>query len=297
MGGEIPERFTNFYFHKFASIYPYFITGWIWCFSILHICKKADLIQIIKDLSCSIYEILLIPQLIISINDGGAGNKYDGVAWYISAMLLAMIIIVPLILYNNQLFFRIIGPGIVVFGLGLSFTMWGTIQGNDWRGFLEALVLLSMGYILYCFTMDIKNRAVQLKSWIKMICTIIELIMWAISFVSIQYRYNENFREWDYILIILMSIGIFLTNSGLSYTYKLPSLIFSKYIGRLCMAWYLTHRGWNYIFMYGFLQELKPSFRLAIYMLLSFITSIMFCVVVEILLKRLRRVPCPNNIH
>lgn len=125
---KVPADSVKIFFHKFVPIYFYFVTGFIWCFTCLHVLRHSSFRQTIVDLFSSIYEIMLVPQILVVINNNGLGNAYNGVAWYLSALFLAMMVLIPLVLHNQERFKRIIAPNIVIFGLGFCFLKWGGVS-------------------------------------------------------------------------------------------------------------------------------------------------------------------------
>ena len=111
-------------------------------------------------------------------------------------------------------------------------------------------------------------------------------MVWILCFIFIKYRPFENpGGEGNFIVLVIMSVGILITTSGISFLPVIFQNIYNKHIGLICLSWYMTHRGWNYIVMYGFLGDHSPVVRLVVYMVLSFVTACVFVIITELLKK------------
>lgn len=99
---------VRFLLRKFARIYPYFITAFFIEFFVKVILSKLTIGEILGQLTNSIWKILLIDML--GFQDCG----YMGITWYLSAMLIALALLYPLIYSNKECFLNFLAPAIVI---------------------------------------------------------------------------------------------------------------------------------------------------------------------------------------
>lgn len=95
---DIGEGSILFITKKIASILPYYLFAWIMSLIIIHLPNNFHFYNILSTISKSIGPTLFLDMF------GIGGFAIVGSTWYISAMIIALAILYPVLLYNNNIF-------------------------------------------------------------------------------------------------------------------------------------------------------------------------------------------------
>ena len=190
------------------------------------------------------FELLLISET------GIIGYKANGVTWYLSAMLIAMLIIYPLIRKYKEIFFYVIGPLIVLFILGIAFqefkdlrTAHAWVFGFIFKGMLRAISEITFGAIIYKMSQALRQVEFTIVS--KIIFTVIEVL--ACSGV-ILYVFDHRGSKFDWYLVFALAFGVLLASSSVSYTAKIFRGRVFTWLGEYSLSLYLGHGFWSKVF-------------------------------------------------
>lgn len=218
---------------KIKVFFPYILIAYL-CALILHI-KISNLkdYQVIN----TIWDILLLRM---------SGIKYWhgvlGVAWYISAMLICMIILYPLAIKYKKNFIYIIAPLNVIFVGGWISHTYGNIADPEvWTGIvykslLRAFFELSLGAIAYQFSEYIKS--INFTKLGRRVLTFIEIF----GFLSIFYFVNKPspHDKYDFIMILILFISISIAFSEKSILQNFGNNKVFYYLEKISLPMYLN---------------------------------------------------------
>ena len=164
----------NFMLHKIKGLCPEIFIAWGIGFVVQHIAKKnVTPAALIKDLMTGVWDMFFLRE------SGLEGFKANPAAWYISAMLLAMLVLVPLFLKNRDVFVNVWAPVLAIAALGYLSKNVGDLRGpTDWLGFcykgwLRAVGELCMGVICWGICQKIKD--LRLSKLAEALLTMLEL--------------------------------------------------------------------------------------------------------------------------
>lgn len=142
-------------------------------------------------------------------------NGIDGVMWYLSAMLIAMAILYPLIRRYPDMMEHVGLPLITILILGFLCqmedsprdpTVW---MGIAYKGLLRAIAEISLGGICYLACRHFK--ALRLSRAGKGLVTAAEILCYALP---VGYMYLQKPSRYDYFFIFLLFLGVLLSFSG-----------------------------------------------------------------------------------
>lgn len=231
----------KYIWHKIKHILPYFIVSCLVSFTLLHSINPTDFFTMGKDALYMLSEMFMLQMA------GFPGYWATGVAWYLSAMFLSMLIMYPLLLKNRDVFMKIIVPFNVTFVLGWVYYNYGTIGSPDilvlglvFKGVLRAVIGLSIGCLCYQVSEVLKRY--NYTSFMRALLTIIEVG----GYVLVIYYANICYPgtvELVWILILLISVTI--TQTEKSYFYQCFKSSFFGFLGELSMYIYLCHHYWS----------------------------------------------------
>lgn len=105
-----------FVLHKAKGLFPSYLAAWMLSFSITNFCKGSSLLCALKTLVRSPYNIFMIEM----IGNYDMGHRVQA-SWYISAMLLSILIIYPIRNKHINLFDYYISPLIFFLFIGTAY--------------------------------------------------------------------------------------------------------------------------------------------------------------------------------
>ncbi len=253
----------NFMLHKIKGLCPEIFIAWSIGYVVQHIAKKnVTVTSLIKDLMSGVWDMFFLRE------SGLEGFKANPAAWYISAMLLAMLVLVPLFLKNRDIFVNVWAPVLAIATLGWLSKNVGDLRGpTDWLGFcykgwLRAVGELCMGVILWGICQKMKEvRYSRLAKWL---FTFLELFCYL---GVIAWSYSHKGSQMDFVMLLLFAAGVVVTFSGNS----LLSSFFNKplvyFLGKVSFPIYLSHNYWSHaltrIYQGQTYAQLYPKYVLA----------------------------------
>ncbi|MGN0485376.1 MAG: acyltransferase family protein [Lachnospiraceae bacterium] len=229
-----------FLFHKMKGMFPELAIAWGIGFIVMHL-KKTDLtfVQIIKDFLTGMWELFFLQF------SGLSDFRANTVTWYISAMLLAMLLLVPLLLKNRELFLNVLAPGISIFLLGYLCASYGNLHGpSDWlgfcyKGFPRAIAELCLGCV--CFLACEHLKQVHLTTFSKVLLAIIELGGYLFMLI---FCFHHGGSKLDFAMLFAVAISITITFSQQSVISDLFAHSIFSWLGKFSFSMFLGHRYW-----------------------------------------------------
>lgn len=232
----------KFMLHKIRGLCPEIFIAWGIGFVVQHIAREnVTFASLVKDLMTGVWDMFFLRE------SGLEGFKANPAAWYISAMLLAMLVLVPLFLKNRDVFLNVWAPVLAIAALGYLCKNVGDLRGpTDWLGFcykgwLRAVGELCMGVI--CWGICQKIRDVPYSRLAKLLLTLLEL---GCYLGVIAWSYSHKGSQMDFVMLLLFAVGVVVTFSG----HSLLSSFFNKplvyFLGKVSFPVYLSHNYWSH---------------------------------------------------
>lgn len=258
----------HFMQRKITGLLPNIYIAWLIAFVVEHI-GNFSLKPMLKDAVNAIWELLFVTE------SGLLSYSANAVCWYISAMLLAMLILYPLLRKYKDSFFYIIAPLLVIFIMGITYQQWGSLRTpHAWRGyFYKSMIRAIMGITIGCLCFKISEyiRSWDYKKPMQVFWTLLE---WVGYGSVILWSYNHGANKMDWILVLLLAVAITVTFSRVSMT----DAVFSNYkifnwLGEFSFSLFLGHGYWSHKMNYLF-PNLSYYQRLPIYFAFSIVTGL-----------------------
>ena len=232
----------RFMLHKIKGLCPEIFIAWGIGFVVQHIARKnVTPASLAKDLMTGVWDMFFLRE------SGLEGFKANPAAWYISAMLLAMLVLIPLFLKNRDVFVNVWAPVLAIAALGYLSKNVGDLRGpTDWlglcyKGWLRAVGELCMGVICWGICQKIKNLPYTRLA--RLLLTMLELFCYL---GVIAWSYEHKGSQMDFVMLLLFAIGVVVTFSGQS----LLSSVFNKplvyFLGKISFPVYLSHNYWSH---------------------------------------------------
>ncbi|MGN1031669.1 MAG: acyltransferase family protein [Butyricicoccaceae bacterium] len=269
---SVGEESREFLFHKIRGLYPEFLVAWLCGFVVEHIGieKAVTLKVLLKDAATGVWELLFLRE------SGLTDFRANVVTWYLSAMLLAMLILVPIFLKNQKLFLNILAPGIAIFLLGYMCHNYHNLRGpTDWngwcyKGLLRAIAELCLGCV--CWMVCQRFKQLRLTGIARILLAVIELGSYA---VVIMWAYGHSGDKMDYVMLTLLTIAVTITFSHMSAVAELFDHALMYWLGKFSFSIFLGHGYWSHALPRLFPQEgyrqLFPKYLVAVILTSAFI--------------------------
>lgn len=269
----------KFIWKKYKTFLPYTILAGLISLTILNIYSNVSLYNNIS----SIWDMLLLRMT------GLVGLCVNGPIWYISSMLLCMLILYPLIRKYKYNFLYIVAPFIILFGLGYINSTYNNLRTPDqwlgitYKGNIRAFIELLLGGILYIICEHLKK--INFTKFGKFVITFIEIICFILPFFISQFM--DSATKYDFIQLFIISIGIILAFSEKTLEYNLFCNKFFYWLEKLSLTLYIFHFPVRLFFRNAsFLKNIPYLNRLIIYLPVTIIISVIIMYLMDYLKKK-----------
>lgn len=275
---NLGKETINFIWKKYKTFVPYTIFAGLISIFLINLYGGGNLYKNIT----FIWDILLL------IMTGLKGLSVNGPIWYISSMLLSMMILYPLIRRYKYNFLYIVAPLIILLGLGYlnrnfnnlrTPTMW---IGFTYKGNIRAFIELLLGGILYIVCEKFKE--INFTKFGKIFITVIEILCFITPFFISQFVTSAT--KYDFIVLAVISIGIIIAFSEKTLEYNFMCNKFSYWLERLSLTLYIFHFPIRLFFRNAsFLKNIEYMKRL----LLFIPSTIIICIIIMYLMEYLKK--------
>lgn len=244
----------RFMLHKISGFLPNYYVAWIIAFTVRHIYRPPVSGSILLDLANGVWELLFLEMT--GIGEG----KYivNNVTWYISSMLIVILVLYPLLRKYKDTFFFVIAPLITLFVFGYLYQDFMNLKkptlflhGFIMKGTVRAFAEIALGCIIFKVSEALKK--IKFREITKWIITIAEVLLW-VGVIYYMYAHpRAKALKTEYLLIVIFSVGLVITCSGIS---KLADCNWGGRIGQKFVGWlgafsfslYLGHGYWCQVF-------------------------------------------------
>lgn len=265
----IGKETAKYILKKWSSVLVEAFISFAIAFIVMIIAKRPAIYEIILTLIDSIWELLFITMT-------GLGKRgINSVVWYISAMLLCMAILYPLLRKYPDVMLHIIIPVSSLCIFGYLYQNGGSVRnptkwlGWTYRGVLRAFAEIGIGCLLYYFTQYICSFSLtKVGRWF---VTITEN---ACYLLVLYYMFIAGAKKYDYFFVALIAVAIAFTFSEQGVDTDYFNNKFVLWLGRFSIPLYFSHTFFASYLNYFVPTEWSIKMRLLIYMCISFVTAL-----------------------
>ena len=283
--GTLGKETAGFIWHKIKSILPYYLFGYfisLVLYIYIDLRQVSGLSQIVKKLSLS------IPNFFLLSTSGLEETTVLGMTWYISAMLLAMCFLYPLLRKYRDMYLHVIAPLSAILVAGYMCQKFGNFKLTYeldifvTKEILRAVVGLNIGCTVYVVSEKLKK--VPFTTFSRVLLALVEwgCYLWVLL--------GMHFMEADYVFVelFLYFFAISITTSKQSILGHIFDHNFIKATNRFSLALYLCHSACRRVIRY-----LEPDWgyyqTIAVFVLFSIVTAVICMVVVALIQKIIRK--------
>lgn len=273
---NLAKETATFLRRKIAAFYPYLIFGFIFSLLAKSAYQHHEFLHVVKSMCKGIAELLLLKAT------GMTGPLLDSPMWYISAMILSMAILYPLILKHGDFFKRIVCPLIAFFGLGYLYHKYSHFRSPEvWDGMFEKGMIRGFAEValgVYCYEIGKLIAHVKFTKFSKVLFALIE---YGNLIAIIVYSNTESCWDMDVPSVLLLAISIIIICGNHSVTADFwNNLKIAPYLGKFSLMIYINHIYWVWILD---VLELKMSYNkmLLVYIAGSTVSAIACWVITD----------------
>ena len=258
--------------NKLKRVLPYSIFGIviIYALELLHLSGHTSFREHLNRIYTMLVEVLLLPML--GIMDVNLINLRNAPLWYLSAILIALPLVVFLAIKCNKIF-----RCVLVWFVPAAIEIWMVMTYGGalpwlnrspifiYTGAIRGFSGIMLGCAVYYAAVFISSREKKDRQWLKLLLTVIELLI----FIFVIYKAAcgiGGFMEMS--VIYLLAVMLMLAFSGRTYTSALQIKWFGV-LGSLSLPIYCLHWGiyrWvgAYLGMIPYLAKIVVTFMLCV---------------------------------
>lgn len=276
---ELGDETISFLKKKYFSIYPTHIITFIIMF-MEYVCISN--ISVINAAKVLVYA---LPEIFLFHMNGLRMENINPNDWYISAMLIAMLFLYPLLKKYGTLFSKVLAPIITLVILGYCYLTTGSMTPSDTtllgglaiKGTLRAIAEISLGTIVYealkyINKISFKKRGIWLLRLIESFCYL----------STIAVSSTDSDAKWYFPFIFVLAAGLLITFSKYSIFAGLKHSNIILYLGNLSMTIFVCQR----IILYP-LQKLHCFEGYLLNTVVFFIGTIILSIIMKMIIDKL----------
>lgn len=260
---------AHFLKKKLSAVFADFLTAWIIGFFFVAAAEKLSLRGMAGLFVRDFFELGFLKMSGLYI--GGL----DGVVWYVSAMLLSMAVLYPLLRKFPDFFPKIVCPLVCIFIMGFLCRNYGHPRNPDkwigfaYKGLLRALAELCLGVVIYQI-----SRKMQRTQWTRaarVLFTVFEAAAY-LSFIAYMYYYGPT--EKDFFFIALLAAAVTLSFAGTGLLSKRFDGRGASWCARFSTSLYFSHLYYAQHLNQILPQSLSAVPRVLVYLAFAFGTAL-----------------------
>ena len=265
---SIGKETFRFLRKKVLAIYPEIVISWFISIGIFAVAKDMGLRAILDQMIKSLGDVLLIKATGLNL------GSVNGVVWYISAMLLVMAFLYPLIKKHKDIMLFVVLPVCALAAFGYLCQEAGTLRKPDqWmglftRGVPRAFADISIGAVCYPITQKLASISLTKKG--KYLCTFME---WGIYLAMILFMHYGKSSKRDYFYILVLAIAVIITFSEQSIDATWYNNKFCYWLGKFSLPIYLSHAAWCKTISQVLPVGVSLKWQVIAYIVLSVVTA------------------------
>ena len=293
--GTIADETWHFALNKTKSFYSYYISV-----VLLQVIIRYILVRHTSIAELGYRFLQAIPTFTLTFMglDKAEGSLYVGNTWYLSAMLIAIFLLYPLLLRQYKFSVEIIFPVISLFLLGYQFATnksianWEGWSGIAYFGVFRALAEMTLGASLYQLSASWLVKTKLVLSERPIVKTFLTLFKVFCYLVVVVFAYGSVLGEpfqagFNLHALLFCSLGILLSFSNVGYC--IPDSKATRYLGKISLPIFIYHGFirwtlWDYI---GHSISMK---LFSIIIIISIVASIALMYLTDFLASKFKKI-------
>lgn len=270
----------RFMLKKYLHFLPYSFLTAVAIYTWTIFSKEQTFQSIVKMLFMMPFETLLL------CNTGIVHTKYIGWLWYLSAMVIALPVVLYLLKYHSKMFQHYLVWVVPLFIYGYLTSIVGIVWAIQFfLGNFRALAGLMLGTSLVYVTHFIKYY--HITAGMKAFLTVLELSTMSAAFYYCKIV-SLAASSYDIIFILLVYISLAITLSGKTWTSCIHGKVFS-FLGKISLPIYCIHPLTYRIIRY-FIPDASREMQLILTTVGAFVAACLMQAIVDHIILPLAKV-------
>lgn len=268
----------QFILHKIRSFLPEFLIAWWIGFVLIGVVRQYGVLDYLKAFGNDFWELTLVKM------SGLFTHGIDGAMWYLSAMLLGMALLYPLLRTKRDLMTHLVCPLLALFLYGYLCQAEGHPRdpivwlGLCYKGLVRAAAGLCTGVVICMAVRRLKKLApsglTKLGNALAIGAQLLCLIL------TIRYMAEQEPSEYDYFYMFLLMLLVLISFSGFGLESVLGNSqrlhLLSAFLGKYSLSLYLGH-----LYFAQHVNELLPEelysgkIRMTVYLAAAFANGLL----------------------
>lgn len=274
----IGSETLHFILHKIRSFHPEFLIAWWIGFVLIGVVRQYGVLDYLKAFGNDFWELTLVKM------SGLFTHGIDGAMWYLSAMLLGMAILYPLLRTKRDLMTHLVCPLLALFLYGYLCQAEGHPRdpivwlGLCYKGLVRAIAGLCTGVVICMVVRRLKRFSPSgltktgnaLAIGAQLLCLLL----------TIRYMAEQEPSEYDYFYMFLLMLLVLISFSGFGLESVLGNSqrlhLLSAFLGKYSLSLYLGH-----LYFAQHVNELFPEelysgkIRMTVYLAAAFANGLL----------------------
>ena len=274
----IGSETLHFILHKIRSFLPEFLIAWWIGFVLIGVVRQYGVLDYLKAFGNDFWELTLVKM------SGLFTHGIDGAMWYLSAMLLGMAILYPLLRTKRDLMTHLVCPLLALFLYGYLCQAEGHPRdpivwlGLCYKGLVRAIAGLCTGVVICVAVRRLKRFSPSgltktgnaLAIGAQLLCLLL----------TIRYMAEQEPSEYDYFYMFLLMVLVLLSFAGFGLESVLGNSqrlhLLSAFLGKYSLSLYLGH-----LYFAQHVNELFPEelysgkIRMTVYLAAAFANGLL----------------------
>ena len=274
----IGSETLHFILHKIRSFLPEFLIAWWIGFVLIGVVRQYGVLDYLKAFGNDFWELTLVKM------SGLFTHGIDGAMWYLSAMLLGMAILYPLLRTKRDLMTHLVCPLLALFLYGYLCQAEGHPRdpivwlGLCYKGLVRAIAGLCTGVVICMAVRRLKRFSPSgltktgnaLAIGAQLLCLLL----------TIRYMAEQEPSEYDYFYMFLLMVLVLLSFAGFGLESVLGNSqrlhLLSAFLGKYSLSLYLGH-----LYFAQHVNELLPEelysgkIRMTVYLAAAFANGLL----------------------
>lgn len=260
--------------HKIKGLFPDYLIAWAISFAITSTGMRDSAVDVIKRFLSGVFEFLFMTSAGFD-----ESARVNNVTWFLSAMILAMALLLPVFLKNRRFYLKWLAPVGSVFLYGFLVKTWkypftSSIAWNGFvtKGTLRAVAGMLLGAVAYSLSEQLKK--VRFSTFSRVLLTAVEAGGYLFF---IYYVYGHDHSSFDIALVFWAAVSVMLSFSGCTYSGDILSGLHldgaCTWLGIFSLDLYLSHAAWvkHWLLLFPSLSGMKS---LVLFLAASFGTAL-----------------------
>lgn len=230
---------AGFLFNKAKRLYPDLFFSYGIGLAVYSLAKKYTLRQALRLAGKSIGGVFLL------WSTGLEQSSINVPLWYMSAMLLVMAVLYPLLRKWPDMVSHVVCPLVGLVLLGWMCQEYSHPRGpTNWLGFvykgtIRAMAELCLGVVCYQWAKKLRDR-----KWNALGKGLLTFVEAAVYLAEIAYMFTRPASNDDYLFIFLFMVGVSITFSGQTFAAELLDRPIVFFLGKFSADMYICHFFW-----------------------------------------------------